>query len=334
MKSTLTYLKKLELFKELDDHKEGQFFAIADQKLKNHLPQWISFSPLVFWMKNPEEDKNLEVYSNAIEFFLKSGITRSSVIYAIGGGATTDFAGFVAATILRGVRWISIPTTLLGMIDGSIGGKVALNLPQGKNLVGAFHLPEKVLICGDFLTSLPEKEWMSGKGEMVKYGFLSIEINQLILKKAPIEEIAFACAKFKSDIVDRDLKETGDRIFLNLGHTLGHAFEYALKIPHGQAIAMGLKYLFVIMENHEAMRELDKMLKALHIPVEKIDIKNYPKFEPKKFLAYLEQDKKKIDASIRLVLVKGIGFCYVEKVTLKEFKSKITSHAEFGTEEW
>lgn len=329
MKSSLTYLKKLELFKELDNYKEGQFFAIADQKLKNHLPQWISFSPYVFWLKNPEEEKNLEIYNNAIEFFLKVGISRSSTIYAIGGGATTDFAGFVAATILRGVKWVSIPTTLLGMIDGSIGGKVALNMPQGKNLIGAFHLPEKVLICGDFLTSLTEKEWMSGKGEVLKYGFLSKDIHEMILKKVPIEDIALACAKFKNEVVDRDFQERGDRIHLNLGHTLGHAFEFALKIPHGLAVAMGLKYLFVIMKNEEALKEWEKMAKALNLPLEKLEISHYRSFDPKAFLSYLEQDKKKVETSIRLVLVKGIGFCYVEQVPMKEFKAKITSHAEF-----
>lgn len=334
MKSSLTYLKKLELFKELDDYKEGQFFAIADSKLKNHLPQWVSFSPYVFWLKNPEEEKNLEVYGNAIEFLLKVGISRNSTIYAFGGGATTDFAGFVAATILRGVKWVSIPTTLLGMIDGSIGGKVALNMPQGKNLVGAFHLPQKVLICGDFLTSLPEKEWMSGKGEILKYGFLSKEINDLILKKAPIEEIAMACARFKNEVVDRDFQEKGERIYLNLGHTLGHAFESTLKIPHGQAVAMGLKYLFKVMQNDSALNEWEKMAKALNLPVEKLDLASFRGFDPRSFLSFLEQDKKKVDSSIRLVLVKGVGFCYVEEVPLKDFKAKITTNAEFAIPEW
>jgi 3-dehydroquinate synthetase len=333
MKSTLSYLKKLELFKELDNYKEGQFFAIADQKLKNHLPQWISFSPYVFWLKNPEEEKNLEFYGNAVEFFINAGITRNSTIHAFGGGATTDFAGFVAATILRGVKWVSIPTTLLAMIDGSIGGKVALNMPQGKNLIGAFHLPEKVLICGDFLTSLPEKEWMSGKGEVLKYGFLSKEINALILKKAPIDDIAHACAKFKNEIVDRDLHERGERILLNLGHTLGHAFEFALKIPHGVAVTMGLKYLFKVMKNDDALAEFDKMVKALNLPAEKFDLYHYSDFDAKAFMSFLEHDKKKIETSIRLVLVKGVGFCYVEEVPMKDFKAKITSHAEFALTE-
>ncbi len=329
MKSNLSYLKKLELFKELDDYKDDQFFAVADQRVKNHLPQWISFSPNIFWLKQPEEEKNLEVFGNAVEFFLKQGICRSSTIYAIGGGATTDLAGFVAATIQRGVPWVAIPTTLLAMIDGSIGGKVAVNMPQGKNLVGAFHLPERVLICGDFLSTLSEKEWMSGKGEVLKYGFLSREVHDLILSKAPIEEIALACAKHKSQVVERDFKETGERINLNLGHTLGHAFESTLKIPHGHAVAMGLRYLFKVTGNDEALAEWEQLAKALTLPVEKLELGAFFHFDLKSFLDYLDHDKKKSGTTLRLVIVKGIGNCYTEEVVLKDFKAKICAHADF-----
>ncbi len=329
MKSHLTYLKKLELFKELDNFKDDQFFAVADQKVKNHLPQWLSFSPHIFWLKNPEEEKTLDVYQDAVEFFLKVGITRDSTLYAIGGGATTDLAGFVAASILRGINWVSIPTTLLGMIDGSIGGKVGVNMPQGKNLVGAFHLPREIYICGDFLTSLPEKEWMSGKGEVLKYGFLSKDINNLILKKSSIEDIALACAKYKNEIVEKDFKESGERIFLNLGHTLGHAFESTLKIPHGQAVAMGLKYLFKVLKNDEALGQWERMVRALNLPIEKMEISEFNHFNKHSFLSYLDHDKKNIKNSLRLVLVKEIGSCYVENVSLKEFKAKIQNHVDF-----
>jgi 3-dehydroquinate synthase len=331
MKSNLTYLKKLELFKELDNFKDGQFFAIADQKVKNHLPQWIAFSPHIYWLKNPEEEKNLESYGEAIEFLLKQGISRNSTLYVFGGGATTDFGGFVASTILRGIKWVAIPTTLLAMIDGSIGGKVALNMTQGKNLIGSFHCPEKVMICGDFLTSLSEKEWMSGKGEVLKYGFLSKEIYDLILKKSPIEEIALACAKYKNEVVERDFRESGERILLNLGHTLGHAFETTLKIPHGQAVGMGLKYLFKIMNLNEALHNWELLAKALKLPEEKFDIGNYSNFDLSSFVSFIEHDKKKKDSNIRLVLVNGIGFCYVEGVSMKDFKTKIQSYAEFKT---
>jgi len=330
MKSSLTYLKKLELFKELDNHKDGQFFAIADAALKNHLPQWIQFSPHVLWLKNPEQEKTLETFSKAVEFFLKQGIHRNSKLYAFGGGATTDLTGFVAATILRGIPWIAVPTTLLAMIDGSIGGKVAVNMPQGKNLLGSFHAPETIFICGDFLNTLPDVEWISGKGEILKYGFLSREIHDLIIKKVAIEEIAHVCAKFKLQVVERDFREKGERVLLNLGHTLGHAFEASLKIPHGQAVALGLKYIFKIFHLNEALSGWEKMADALELPKELYEISHYQHFDVKKFLSYLEQDKKKVDSMLRLILVKSIGSCYVEEISLKEFKTKIQSNDEFN----
>lgn len=329
MKSKLIYLKKLELFKALDNFKDGQFFAIADQKIKNHLPQWIQFSPHVFWLKSPEEEKNLKAYSDAIEFFLKNGIQRTSKIYAFGGGATTDLAGYVAATILRGVGWNAVPTTLLAMVDASIGGKTGLNMPQGKNLIGAFHAPDNVYICGDFLTTLTEREWLSGKGEVLKYGFLSTEVHQLIIIKSPIEEIAHACAQYKTEVVEKDFLEEGERIHLNLGHTLGHAFESTLKISHGHAVAMGLKYLFKIMKLNDSVAMWDKMAKALSLPSEKYEISYFPNFSLATFLSYLEVDKKKIDTHIRLILVKAIGSCYVEEVLMKDFKKKIQTYDEF-----
>jgi 3-dehydroquinate synthase len=329
MKSQLTYLKKLELFKELDNHRDEQFYAVADQRIKNHLPQWIQFSPYVFWLKDSELEKSLDVYGQAVEFFIGQGIQRKSILYAFGGGATTDFAGFVAATILRGIDWVSVPTTLLGMIDGSIGGKVALNLPQGKNLIGAFHAPHKILICGDFLTTLSEKDWLSGKGEVLKYGFLSKEIYELILKKAPIEEIAVECAKFKMRVVEHDFYDEGERLLLNLGHTLGHAFESTLKIPHGQAVAMGLKYLFNLMKHDEAALEWQKLVKCLSLPSEKLDIGHFKNFDMKSMLSFLEQDKKKTGLKIRLILVKSIGACYIEEINFKDLKAKIQAHDEF-----
>ncbi len=325
----LTYIKKHELFKELDNYKDGQFYAVIDQKVKNHLPQWISFSTHVFWLKNPEEEKNLEYYSRAVQFFVDQGISRSSTIYAIGGSATTDFAGFVAATLLRGMSWVAIPTTLLAMIDGSIGGKVAVNLAQGKNLLGAFHSPRKIFICSEFLTSLPEGEWLSGKGEVLKYGFLSKEIHELILRKAPMEDLILSCGNYKNEVVTRDFYEKGERIFLNLGHSLGHAFELSLKIPHGQAVAMGLKYIFKIMGDEKSLTLWNEMVKLLDLPLEKFDLKKFQDFDVEKFLNYLENDKKKVQSSIRLVLVNEVGSVYLKEVPLKELKEKIMENADF-----
>ncbi|HLW58193.1 MAG TPA: 3-dehydroquinate synthase family protein [Bacteriovoracaceae bacterium] len=329
LNSKITYLKKLELFKLLDDREDSKFFAIADQKTKNHLPQWIQFSPNVFWIKNPEEEKNLDTFARAQNFFISQGIQRDDVLYAFGGGATTDLAGFVAATLLRGIEWVAVPTTLLAMVDAAIGGKVAVNLDAGKNLVGSFYEPQSILICNDFLSSLPEKEVWSGRGEVLKYAFLSSDVYGLIMKKAPLEEIIVECAKFKSRIVERDLREKGERILLNLGHTLGHAFETTLKIPHGLAVAMGMKYIFRFMKLNQSLEEWEKLAKALALPLERLEISYYDNFNIKTFTSFLEQDKKKAKKSIRLVLVKSIGDCYVEEVPLKEFIQNIQASNDF-----
>lgn len=330
MQSQLIYTNKTELYKELEDLSEGEFFAVADVKIKNHLPKWIQFSPQVFWINLPEEEKTLETYGLASDFFLRAGIHRSSTMYAFGGGATTDLAGFVAATILRGISWVAVPTTLLAMIDGSLGGKVAVNTPAGKNLLGAFHAPSKIYLCTDFLKTLDEDNWLSGKGEMLKYGFLSSEIHSLIKKKVPIEKIAEACAKYKMDLVERDFRESGERIHLNLGHTLGHAFEFALKIPHGLAVVMGMKYLFEALNKEEALKSLNEMAALLSIPVSELSLSHYPGFEKNKIFDYIQLDKKKSRDKIKLVLTEGPGKVSVNEMPLGEFKSKINAHVDFA----
>ncbi len=329
MRSALTYLSRPDLFGELAGLK-GQFYAVIDEQVKSHLPDWILSAPGVYWIKTPESEKNLQTYEKAIQFFLHQGITRTSSIVAIGGGATTDLGGFIAATILRGISWIAVPTTLLAMVDGSIGGKVAVNLPQGKNLVGAFHMPEQIFICRDFLQTLSESEFESGKGEILKYGFLSKAVHSLILKNAPMDVIAHECAEFKIQIADKDFKEQGERIQLNLGHTLGHAFESTLKISHGLAVAMGMKYLFKILHDQKALQEWEKMVAALGFPEEKLKLSTYPHFNVEMFKNYLSVDKKKSDQLLRLVLVKEIGTHIVQTITFRELIDKIEAYDEFN----
>jgi 3-dehydroquinate synthetase len=330
MASELIYINKTNLYKELDALQDGEFFAVADQKVKNHLPAWIQFSPNVFWLSDPEGQKNLSTYENALEFFLKLGIHRKAVLYVFGGGATTDLGGFVAATILRGVSWRAVPTTLLAMVDGSLGGKVAVNTPSGKNLVGAFFEPQKIYLCAEFLSTLDEVNWQSGKGEILKYALLSTSIADLVLKKADISKIVEACAHYKMDIVSRDLREEGDRIQLNLGHTLGHAFETTLGIPHGLAVTMGMKYLFEVLDQTAALESWKKLVTALELPQDNLVISAYPGFDKKKFLEHLQYDKKRVRESLRLVLVDPPGKFKVQEMTFTELKTRINRHADFA----
>jgi len=328
MKSNLIYRPWPELFNELSQAQDT-FYAVIDAKVKPHLPDWMKSSKTIFWIQHPEEEKNLQVFESAIQFFLEKGITRSSTLVAIGGGASSDLAGFVAATLLRGISWISVPTTLLAMVDASIGGKVGLNLPQGKNLVGAFHAPQAVYICHEFLSTLPEQEMQSGKGEILKYGFLSPQIHHQILNQEKLELIAFECAELKKKIVEKDFREKGERILLNLGHTLGHAFESALKIPHGIAVAMGIRYLHEVFLNQSVLQEWNKMVQALGLESASLVLAHYPHFSKVQFMKYLEQDKKRASDRIRIILVKECGDCWIQEMTYQEFINKIGQHEDF-----
>ncbi len=329
MKSNVTFIKKPELFAQLKKQ-EDEFYGVIDGALRDHLPEWIKTSSCVYWLDQPEAQKNLKTYEEVSVFFLEKGISRSSTIIAIGGGATTDLAGFVAATILRGVCWMAIPTTLLAMVDGSIGGKVAVNTAQGKNLLGSFHAPSSVLICHDFLSTLPEAELHSGMGEILKYGFLSKEISDLILNKTPLDVIAFECAHFKSQVVEKDFKDLNERALLNLGHTLGHAFESTLKVSHGMAVAMGLRYLFELFSLQESLDNWNKMALSLNLPFDQLDLKFYKNFSLVQFTEFLKMDKKKTHQSIKLILVKEMGECFIHEIAFNDLLKKIEEHEAFN----
>jgi len=207
------------------------------------------------WISLPagEKNKNLSVWEDCVRQMVAAGIRRDSLVIAFGGGVVGDLAGFAAASVLRGVRWVQVPTTLLAMVDSSVGGKTGVNLPSGKNLVGAFHQPVQVFANLDVLTTLPDRQFVAGLGEVVKTAlicgeeFLSwLEANTLqILKREPmvLEELVARCVAAKADVVSRDELETGIRLYLNAGHTVAHGLEEALgygTLLHGEAVAIGL----------------------------------------------------------------------------------------------
>jgi 5-deoxy-5-amino-3-dehydroquinate synthase len=188
-----------------------------------------------------EEHKTLATIEELCRGFARSGLTRADCVVAVGGGMVTDVAGFAAATYHRGVAVVHVPTTLLGMVDAAIGGKTGVNLPEGKNLVGAFWPPAAVLCDTELLATLPEREWRCGHGEMAKYHFLTGDD----LLALPLEERIARCVAIKTAGVAIDPQErTGQRATLNYGHTLGHALEVAgrFDLRHGEAVAIGLVF--------------------------------------------------------------------------------------------
>ena len=206
-----------------------------------------------------EEAKCLAVVERLCRAMSSAGFTRSDVIVAVGGGVVTDVAGFVAAVYHRGMRYVSVPTTLLGQVDAAIGGKTGVNLPEGKNLVGAFWQPHAVLCDSDVLATLPPREMRSGQGELAKYHFLGgDDLDALDLT----QRIA-AAVRIKADVVAADEREGGRRAILNYGHTLAHAIETAGRydLRHGEAVAVGLVYA---AEVAAAMGRIDDDRVAYH----------------------------------------------------------------------
>jgi 3-dehydroquinate synthase len=198
-----------------------------------------------------EPSKSLERYTSQINRLAQQKIPRTGTVIAVGGGVIGDLAGFVAATYLRGIAWIQVPTTLLAMVDSSVGGKTGVNLPEGKNLVGAFHQPKLVVADLDTLATLPGREFSAGLAEVIKYGAIRDEALFARLsmgvdaKDIDLDEIVEKCVAIKARIVERDeFETTGERALLNFGHTIGHAIEKATgytRYLHGEAIALGIK---------------------------------------------------------------------------------------------
>lgn len=271
-----------------------------------------------------EEAKRIGEFEKCVEFILEKGVHRNSHLVAIGGGAVSDMAGFVASTILRGITWSIIPTTLLGMVDASIGGKVAINSRFGKNLIGAFHSPQNVWINTDFLNSLPEDELESGNGEIIKYAFLSSEIYEAIMNDVNRDSLIDLCVRYKMDFVTRDpYEKKGIRRVLNLGHTFGHALEKTFSLRHGHAVVWGMVLLFQILNRQDLLDKLNALRINLgwhelpppwssgDVPINKI-------------LSYVDKDKKICDSkTISIVCLEDIGKPCVQDLSLEEFKIKM-----------
>src|SRR3954449_179192 len=193
-----------------------------------------------FLMDDGEDAKCMETVEDLCRQWTRWGVTRNDVVVAVGGGVVTDTAGFAAAVYHRGVDVIHVSTTLLGQVDAAIGGKTGVNIPEGKNLVGAFWQPAAVLCDIEVLETLPPREYRSGLGEMAKYAFLGADN----LRDLPLDEAVAACVRCKADVVTSDEREGGRRALLNYGHTLAHAIETAggYGLRHGEAVAVGLIY--------------------------------------------------------------------------------------------
>jgi len=283
--------------------------------LETELPSRVHMLP------DGEAAKKLSVVEELCSVFANDGLTRRDLVVGIGGGVVTDVAGFAASIYHRGIQVMHAPTTLLGQIDAAIGGKTGVNIPEGKNLIGAFWQPSGVICDTDVLMSLPEREFRSGMGELAKYHFLGGEG----LDELSLEERVAACIQIKADVVAADEREGSSRALLNYGHTLAHALEIegSFDLRHGEAVAIGIQYAALVAH---AMDRIDEARLAEHGRV--LDVYGLPRSLPDgcdvdRVMELFGRDKKAING-LTFVLDGPDGLSVVPDVPEKTLKDVLT----------
>ena len=275
-----------------------------------------------FAIPHGEENKNLAVWGTMLDFLAENHLTRTDVIVALGGGVVGDMAGFAAASFLRGVRFVQIPTTLLAMVDSSVGGKTGLNLSAGKNLAGAFYQPCLVLCDPDTLWTLKPEQLADGVAEVIKYGVLGNEPLFELLKDGHWHDemlsVIQTCVAAKARLVKEDEHDTGSRQLLNLGHTLGHAIEKCSRftISHGHAVAIGMAYAARLSSRlgycePEVPIRIQQALLANHLPVD-------APYTADALCKVALSDKKRAGGEITFVFPRSIGQCELKRIPVQE----------------
>ncbi len=302
----------------------NNFFIVIDRNVaKHHLKsvrKAIGRRKKIFYyeLKPGENSKSHEQLKRIYDSLIKNNFGRDTILISIGGGVTGDLAGYSAATYMRGLQLINIPTTLLSAVDSSIGGKTAVNFNGYKNVIGAFYQPDMVLIDSDFLKTLPSKEYIAGMGEVIKYAYISSpELYNLVnenfdsirLKDEKItDEIILKCAAIKAGVVSSDEQENGLRKILNFGHTFGHAIESAsgFKVRHGFCVIYGI-VAELFLSNKIGVLSRRKLVKYLELPG-KFRLKNIlDNFDFEDIYQIMLSDKKNRNGKINFVLLSDLG---------------------------
>lgn len=287
----------------------------------------VGFEVVKHVFKSGESSKNLTTYGNILEFLAENALTRTDIIIALGGGVTGDMAGFAAATYLRGIAFVQIPTTFLAMIDSSVGGKTAVNLAAGKNLVGTFYQPDLVLCDTDTLSSLPEDVFADGTAEAIKYGVIYDEsLFELIAKNdihSNLQKIITGCVEIKAKIVSKDERDNGLRQILNFGHTIGHAIEKCsgYEITHGHAVAIGMA--MISRSACKAGLFSENCREAVLSALRKHNLPENCSFSTESLAEKALSDKKRRGSEITLIIPEKIGTCKLHKMDVKNLKAFI-----------
>ncbi|MEQ8895544.1 MAG: 3-dehydroquinate synthase [Roseovarius sp.] len=276
-----------------------------------------------------EGTKSWPQFERTVEWLLEQKVERRDVVVALGGGVIGDLVGFAAAVLRRGVRFVQVPTSLLAQVDSSVGGKTGINAPQGKNLIGAFHQPALVLADTDVLSTLTERDYLAGYGEVVKYGLLGdseffqwLEAHGSSAAKGDETariHVVRRSVEMKAEIVVRDETEQGDRALLNLGHTFCHALEaatgYSDRLLHGEGVAIGCALAFELSARMGlcSQEEPSRVRAHMRDMKMKVDLSDIPGELPDAdgLLDLMAQDKKVVDGTLRFILATGIGAAFV-----------------------
>ncbi len=317
-----TVIPKCKIALITDDIVDELYSKVVTQSLENS-----GYAVKKFTFQNGEQSKNLTVYGEILSFLADNEFTRTDAVIALGGGVVGDMAGFASATFLRGIKYVQIPTTLLAQIDSSVGGKTAIDLAQGKNLVGAFYQPSIVVCDTGVIDNLPFDTYLGGMGELAKYAVLDREIFEEISKaNLDMQRLIYLCIDYKRRIVEEDEFESGKRRLLNLGHTPAHGIERLseYKIPHGRAVAMGLEIIinasfkqgFLDKDSHaKLLNTVRKCLRARGLAVN---------FSIEDIAKACLSDKKRSGDYITLIMVYGVGDCRPLKIKVGELKELLS----------
>lgn len=322
--------------------KSQKVFILTDENVaKHHLEKVeksfhkakIAYEAII--LKPGEQTKSFPSLESILNEILRHRPERNTPLVALGGGVIGDVTGFAASILLRGVPFIQIPTTLLAQVDSSVGGKTGINTPHGKNLVGSFYQPKLVIADSSVLNTLPEREFLAGYAEVVKYGLIGnpeffnwLESNIAGIKardKAVVEECVRISCEAKAQIVAEDEREKGARALLNLGHTFGHALEletgYSDTLVHGEGVALGMVLAFQLSQRlglcpAEDVAKVERHLTAVGLPSTLQDIRK--QWDVKRLVEAMYQDKKVQDGKLVFVLTRGIGKAFIAKDIAEE----------------
>ncbi len=270
-----------------------------------------------------ESSKNTSTVIDMVEFMADKGLNREDGVVALGGGVVGDMAGFAAAIYLRGIKFIQVPTSLLAQVDSSIGGKTAVDLPQGKNLCGAFHQPSLVIIDSNVLNTLSDHYFADGMGEVIKYGCIRSEalFSRLENENAKdfIDDMIYECVDIKRQIVENDEKEHGERALLNFGHTCGHAIEKLWNfenVSHGEAVGIGMVMISRVGENIGVTQQ--GTAKRIAELLKKYALKTEDSHKTAEIVSAMSADKKRTGNGINFVMLSSIGSSFINHIRTED----------------